>query len=164
MQIDLWTTHSLDKVFPESERPPQASQTISLKAARNETEDAQVVVRVPKGTEIAKASFSLPELVGPDAYTIPKKGLSASWIWYTYVLNNPPQNRDPSSYLRKAPAFFPDAFLEDREIRIRDEWTQPLWVSVRVPEGTPPGSTTATWTCILWRSRERNTHCEFRSH
>jgi hypothetical protein len=139
MQIDMWTTHSLDKLFPESERPPGAGQTISLKAARNETEDAQVVVRIPKGTEIASASFSLPELVRAEGGVIPKEHLSASWIWYTYVLSNPPQNRDPSSYLRKAPAFFPDAFLEDREIRIRDEWTQPLWVSVRVPEGTPAG-------------------------
>ena len=139
MAIELWTTHSLDKVFPETEKPPAASASISLKAARNETEDAQVVLRIPKGAEIAHASFRLPDLVGPQGRTIPKDHLSAAWIWYTYVLNNPPQNRDPSSYLRKAPAFFPDAFLEERTIAIRDEWTQPLWVSVNVPRGTPAG-------------------------
>ena len=66
MPIDLWTTHSLDKVFPDSGKPPRASQSISLKAARNETEDAQVALRIPRDVEIAQASFSLPHLIGPD--------------------------------------------------------------------------------------------------
>jgi len=142
MAIDLWTTHSLDKIFPESEKPPRAPETIALKAARNETEDAQVALRIPQGTEVNEASFRLPDLVGPSGHTIPKKSLSAAWIWYIYVLDNPPENKDPSSYLRKAPAFFPDAFLEEKTIRIRDQWTQPLWLSVAVPKDTPSGEYT----------------------
>ncbi len=139
MQIDMWTTHSLDKVFPESIKPGGASESIHLMAGRNETEDAQIAVRIPHGVEIAEASFSLPDLIGPRGRSIPSECLSASWIWPIYVLNNPPENTDPSSYLRKAPAFFPDAFLEEKVIRIRDAWTQPLWVSVTVPKGTPAG-------------------------
>ncbi len=139
MPIELWVTHSLEKLFPDSERPPRAAEAIALKAARNETEDAQVAVRVPRGVEIAEAAFTLPDLIGPKGAKIGKKQLSASWIWYTYVLNNPPANHDPSSYLRKAPAFFPDGFLEQPRIAIRDQWTQPLWVSVTVPKGTPAG-------------------------
>ena len=139
MPIDIWTTHALDKLFPESEKPGDAACAIALKAARNETEDAQAAVRIPKGMTIARAGFTLPELRGPSGTAIAAENLSARWVWYTYVLNNPPENRDPATYLRKAPAFFPDAFLEEEEIAIRDEWTQPLWVSARVPEGTPPG-------------------------
>ncbi len=139
MPVELWTTHSLDKLFPDSGKPPRPSKSISLKAARNETEDAQVAIRIPEGTHIAEASFSLPDLVGPGGRKIARRNLDAWWIWYTYVLNNPPQNSDPSSYLRKAPAFFPDAFLEQKKIAIRDDWTQPLWLSIRVPKGTPPG-------------------------
>jgi hypothetical protein len=139
MQIDVWTTHSLEKLFPESRKPGSAGRSISLRAARNETEDAQIAIRVPRGVEIAEASFSLPDLVGANGSSIPSECLSASWVWYVYVLNNPPENADPSSYLRKAPAFFPDAFLEEKVIRIRDEWTQPLWVSVTVPKDAAPG-------------------------
>lgn len=139
MAIELWTTHSLDKLFPESRKPGGATEDIRLKAARNETEDAQVALRTPTGLEIREASCSLPDLIGPGGKIIASKNLSASWVWYIYVLNNPPANRDPSSYLRKAPAFFPDAFLEEKTIFIRDEWTQPLWVSVTVPKGTPAG-------------------------
>lgn len=137
--IELWTTHSLDKVFPDSGKPTAAPNAIRLKAARNETEDAQIIVRVPKGVEVSRASFTMNDLVGPNGTVLAKETQSAWWVWYTYVLNNPAANTDPSTYLRKAPAFFPDAFLEEKIIRIRDEWTQPLWVSVRAPKGTPPG-------------------------
>lgn len=137
--ITYWTTHSLDKVFPDSERPPRAHDEIRLEAARNETEDAQVAVRVPRGVEVSRASFALSPLRGPGNALIPAECLSARWEWFTYVTHNPPANRDPSTYLRKAPAFFPDALLEERDIRIRDEWTQPLWVSVTVPPDAAPG-------------------------
>jgi hypothetical protein len=124
--------------------PRGARQSIVLKAARNETEDAQVAIRIPKGMEVAQASFSLPDLAGPGGKVIRRRNLAAYWQWYVYVLNNPPENTDPASYLRKAPAFFPDAFLEEKTIRIRDEWTQPLWVSVSIPKGTPAGEYTGT--------------------
>ncbi len=137
--IQWWTTHSLDKVFPDSERPPRACNDISLKVARNETEDAQVAVRIPRGVEIERASCTLTPLAGPGGAEIPAGCLSAHWQWFIYVTHNPPANRDPATYLRKAPAFFPDAFLEEAEIRIRDEWTQPLWFSVRVPAEAEPG-------------------------
>jgi len=143
-EIRWWTTHSLAKVFPDSERPPRASDRIRLKAARNETEDAQVAVRVPRGIEIERASYALGALEGPGGARIPADRLSARWQWFIYVTHNPPANRDPATYLRKAPAFFPDAFLEQPEIRIRDEWTQPLWFSVNVPADAAPGAYTGT--------------------
>lgn len=137
--IVWWTTHSLDKVFPDSERPPGAANAVSLKAARNETEDAQVAIRVPRGVEISRASFRLSPLRAAGGARIAAECLSAHWEWFIYVTHNPPANRDPAMYLRKAPAFFPDALLEEREIRIRDEWTQPLWFSVKVPIDAAPG-------------------------
>ena len=157
MPIEMWVTHSLDKLFPESVKPAGAAQSIALKAARNETEDAQVALQIPTGMEIPEASFALPDLVGPKG-AIPRKHLSASWIWYTYVLNNPPANRDPSSYLRKAPAFFPDGFLEEKTVFLRDGWTQSLWVSVTVPKGTPPGEYKGTLAIDLVDKRREKHH------
>jgi len=142
MPVELWTTHSLEKLFPETQKPGAAPMGIALKAGRNDAEDAQIAIRTARGTEIAAASVTLPNLVGPRGETIPRRHLSAHWVWYIYVLNNPPANTDPSTYLRKAPAFFPDAFLEEETIAVRDEWTQPLWVSVHVPKGAAPGEYT----------------------
>lgn len=147
--IDWWVTHSLDKVFVDAERPEGAATEIRLKAARNETEDAQIVLRVPGGPEVDRATFELRPLAGPNGAQIPAECLSAHWEWYVYVTHNPPANRDPSTCLRSAPAFFPDAFLEQEEIRILDERTQPLWVSVRVPTHARPGRYTGTVGIIL---------------
>ena len=142
--IEVWTSHSLDKSFPDTFKPERAAAAISLKAARNEAEDAQVLIRTPKDVEVTQARFALPDLDGPNGARIPRANLSAAWVWYTYVLNNPKDNTDPTTYLRKAPAFFPDAFLEEPVICIRDEWTQPLWVTVRVPKETPAGDYVGT--------------------
>ena len=119
MAMEMWVTHSLDKVFPDSRKPVRCAEEI--------------------GQALAKISFTLSDLTGPKGAKLAKKHLSAWWVWYTYVLHNPPHNADPASYLRKAPAFFPDGFLEEKSMPLRDEWTQPLWVSVKVPKGTPPG-------------------------
>jgi hypothetical protein len=149
MAVELWVTHSLEKVFPDTLKPPRAGERVALKAARNETEDAQIMLRVPRGTEIARARYAFSDLAGPSGAKIAKKQLSAWWVWYTYVLHNPPQNHDPASYLRQAPAFFPDGFLEPPEIALREGWTHPLWVSVAVPKGTPAGEYSGTVTLEL---------------
>jgi hypothetical protein len=137
--IDYWTTHSLEKLFPDSTKPGGACAAIDMKAARGEIEDAQVAIRVPKDVKVDRAAFTLSELKDTCGNTIAKENIHAWWEWYTYVLNTPKANKDPESYLRKAPAFFPDAFLESPTIEIRDEWTQPLWVSVNVPPEAKPG-------------------------
>ncbi|MEK7767808.1 MAG: glycoside hydrolase domain-containing protein, partial [bacterium] len=71
------------------------------------------------------------------------------WEWFVWVHANPPQNADPATYLRKAPAFFPDAFLEDRETGLRGGVTQPLWGSVAVPRDAAPGDYRGTLTVTL---------------
>jgi hypothetical protein len=139
MAINHWTTSSLDKIFPESVRPVNATTAIELWAARNETEDAQVAIQVPADRRVDRAAFSFSRLAGPRGHEIPKENLSAFWEWYVWVHANPPANTDPSTYLRKAPAFFPDAFLEDPEPGLRGGVTQPLWVSVQVPGDAPAG-------------------------
>jgi len=137
--IEFWTTHGLDKVFLDTVRPPQARREISLHVARSEVEDAQVAVRIPKDLEIRHADFALNDLAGPGSARIDRGCLEAHWVWNTYVVHNPPQNSDPATCLRKAPAFFPDGFLEQQTIRILGGRTQALWVSVRVPPDARPG-------------------------
>lgn len=140
MSIGWWVLDSLQKVFPESAPPVDAPRHIELWAARNETEDAQVAFRIPEKAPVRKASFSFTALKGPRRHLIGPEHCRASWEWYTYVHANPPANTDPATVLRKAPAFFPDAFLEEPEIALRSGLTQPAWVSVRVPLGTPAGT------------------------
>jgi len=139
MKIEHWTTHAIEKVFPQTEKPARAWSSIMLKAAANETVDAQIVIRPCHGMTVERARVRMGDLAGPEGAVIPQHGIEAFWVWYTYVLRNPPHSKDPGSWLRTAPGFFPDAFLEEKEIRIAAQWTQPLWVRIRVPGRTPPG-------------------------
>ncbi len=135
-----WVVDSLEKVFPETSKPFDAPECIELWAAGNETEDAQIAIAVPPSARIKKASFRFTPLTGPKQHRIGLDCCRAHWEWYTYVLANPLENTDPATYLRKAPAFFPDAFLEEKEIPLRSGITQPVWISVYVPPDTPSGT------------------------
>lgn len=139
MKTAWWVTNELDKVFPESARPADAREHIELWAAGNETADAQVALAVPQKARVKKASFKFSPLQGPRRHAIDANQCRAYWEWFTYVHANPRANLDPATYLRKAPAFFPDAFLEEREIALRGGATQPAWISVSVPRDTPAG-------------------------
>ena len=140
MAFTWWVTHNLDKVFPESERPLDPSTRIVLKAARGETEDAQIAIRPKKNCAYASGCVKLQDLKADGRRRISASNIRVRWEWFTYVTHNPPWTNDPGTYLRKAPAFFPDAFIESPEIRhMKDEWTQPIWVSVDVPHDASPG-------------------------
>lgn len=139
MAISWWVVDALEKVFPESRRPVDAAGRVFLRACRRETEDAQVAIEIPPKQRVTKATFAFTDLKGPRGAKISKDCCEGFWEWYVYVQANPPGNADPATYLRKAPAFFPDAFLEEKEVGLRGGVTQPLWLSVRVPADAAPG-------------------------
>ena len=140
MNATWWVASSLDKVFQDSQQPYKAASHIELWAARGETEDAQVAIAVPEDRRVDKASYRFSPLKGPRGSRIAESRLDGRWIWFINVLHNPAENTNPADYLRKAPAFFPDAFLEDRETGLRGGATQPLWVSVAVPADAAAGT------------------------
>lgn len=139
MPIPWWTVDSLAKVFPDNQRPAHASSAIDLAAARGEREDAQVALAVPPGDRVKKAAFAFTDLRGPGGSRIGKQRLDAFWQWFVFVHENPRANRDHATVLRRAPGFFPDAFLEAKEFPLRAGMTQPLWVRVSVPPDAAPG-------------------------
>ena len=57
---------ALEKLFPQTLRPSRSAQHISLRAARNETEDAQVALRPPKGVSLDGVSFTFTDLIAAD--------------------------------------------------------------------------------------------------
>lgn len=136
MSVIFWTTHSLEKLFPQTEKPPKAKQSIALQIPCNATDDIQLAIRSTSAME--NVSASIGDLKNGNN-TIANANVETFWEWYTYVLRNPPHSQDPGSWLRNAPGFFPDAFLEDKEIRIAPDYTQPLWIKIHIPAQTPAG-------------------------
>ena len=56
--MEIWVANSLEKIFFNTRKPSRASRRIELACARNETEDAQIVVRSNENIERLSVEFS----------------------------------------------------------------------------------------------------------
>ncbi|MCE5218054.1 DUF4091 domain-containing protein [bacterium] len=136
--VTYWVEDSLRKVFQNEGPSAEASQEIHLAAARNEREDVQVCLRSESAYREVRVELS--QLLGPGRACIPASALTANFVGYVPLFENTANNGDGEHILRRAPDFFPDPFLEWPVVSLKPNRTQPLWITVAVPEGTPAGS------------------------
>lgn len=134
--IAHWTVGSLTKVFHDDEPGSGAEAAIHLVAARNEKEDAQICLR--SSCPVGKVSVECLALSGPGGACIPADCIQASFVGYVPVHENT-RDTEACQTIRRAPAFFPDPFIEWPETSMNADQTQPIWVTVAVPEDAPAG-------------------------
>jgi len=135
--LTYWVEDSLQKVFQDDGPSARATTAIRLAAARNEREDAQVCLR-SCGTR-AVVRVELSDLAGPDGATIPASALTADFVGYVPLFANTADNGNGEHTIRRAPAFFPDPFLEWPTVALQPDCTQPIWITVAVPEDAAAG-------------------------
>ena len=139
---DVWTTHALDNVFRDARPPPDAPDAIQLIAARGETESAQVVVRA-RDACLDSVRIEPSQLVDRRGRTLQGRegetpAVRADWVGYVRLTKN--SDHTPAAELaRLAPNDFPDPLLEDRDLRLCPDSTQPALVRVAVPRTAVPG-------------------------
>src|SRR3989442_6622787 len=132
---DLWATHALENVFPDT-NAPAPRQPLSWSAARGQLADAQIVVR--SGSETAITGLSCSTLKQAGGAEIQPQTFSWHFVEYQPVKQN--SSKTPAEeLLRKAPAEFPDALSEARQIELKPDRNQPIWVQLRVPERAAAG-------------------------
>jgi hypothetical protein len=133
----LTPVSSMRKVFLQASRFDQPfADCVTLAAARNEHEHAQVVI-VPFGGDLSGVTWSLETLKGPGGATVPARVRLVGYV-----------NCEQPSYQVAATGWWPDPLLSmvptvDR-IAIGD--VQPLWLSVAVPADAPAGLYTGALT------------------
>lgn len=123
-KLRVWSAAAAQKVFREANQPANVEAEIRLDAAANETEAAQVVLRV-QGADLVLTNATLATFAGIGG-AVPFIRAQLLKVEYVYL---PDLNRawpDPLPPL-KCP------------LTLRDGLTQPIWVSVNVPASTPPG-------------------------
>lgn len=137
----IWTETSMTRVMPtdlpRQAVPPRAvpPATLALSAARNEYECGQIVLLPPAGVPLRDVRLSMPDLVGPDGGRIAAECLRWHQVGYVRVevqANHP-------DVPRYGPCWWPDPLLPVERFDVEPGWAQPVWVTVFVPEGTPPG-------------------------
>ena len=122
--------------------PPRASRSVQLWAAQNEFEPFQIVLRAER-QDVAGIDLEITDLKGPQ-------GTIASKDYVTIYLESFILLKKPSS-IEGAAGEWPDRLVPrvDRysgqkrnafPMRLAPHRTQPIWVDVYVPLGTPAGA------------------------
>ncbi|WP_328991169.1 DUF4091 domain-containing protein [Kribbella sp. NBC_01245] len=135
--VTVWLPSPNLKVKRDSAFPGTPGTRISLKAARNEEESGQLILRTTSGT--ADVRLTTSDLAGP-AGTIPAAQVELFRQHYSEI--KPGQ----SSY---GSGFFPDALvplLPSTTIQAVADRNTGVWITVRIPKGQPAGLYSGTIT------------------
>jgi hypothetical protein len=161
----VWVEQSMIRVFKTT--APKSLSSITLYAARNETESYQVVVN-GGARGLSRVNLSLSDLVGPGGARITKARMRPYREHYVKVSTSSPNyggtNRPGSRGL------YPDALipftnpttgatlngrLKAANASIPARTNQPYWVDVKVPATARPGSYTGTATVTAAQGTRR---------
>lgn len=139
----LWTKDSMTRVLsndlPDSDHP---NQNIKLSAACNESESAQILIRPRPGSKLHNVRLTTSDLISNNAKI---SAQHLSWHQVGYVKITEQAKEHP--HLRKSiNGWLPDVLLPVKNFHVDDHWTQPVWVTVRVPKDTAPGKYNGTIT------------------
>ncbi len=136
--VQYWCTHSLDNVFRDTIKPTASKGIVVVSGARNQTVGAQVVLR-SAGAPDKVTSVTCTSLVGAKGTKpVNSSAFSYAFIEYHHIAKNSSQT-PPEELARKAPADFPDAFLEGGALMLPADTNQPVWVEFNVPRDAAPG-------------------------
>ncbi len=135
--VALWTASSGWKVSRTRPVPQAAGDAITISAARNEAEAAQLVVRPAAGLKGLTARANA--LSGPDGAVLPAENIDILRVGYVNVT----RPTDSTS----SPGLWPDPLPPLKEpLDAAGGINHPLWVRVRVPKDIPAGTYTGAIT------------------
>lgn len=126
----LWWASSGWKVSMQRSVPTAASERIVIRAAKNESEAAQLVVR--PNVEIGGFTALGAALTGPGGAAIPDSHVNVLRVRYVQT----ERATDGSTVVGQWPDPLPPATTP---ITLAANTNQPLWVRVTVPPGVPAG-------------------------
>lgn len=141
--MGYWCTDSLQNVFKDTPCPAIAARTLNLSAARGQAATAQVVLTAGNAPgRVLKVSMqALKRTDGPGG--ISARAFSSAFVEYHRVTKNSTET-PAEELLRKAPADFPDAFLQTAQCDLKPGECQPVWVCVDVPRTARAGAYSGT--------------------
>jgi len=161
--LTCWIVHGTTRVKPDD--LPTGNQIVTIKAAKNEYEPFQVILRA-EGENLKKVDVSASDLMEKNGHRIKKENITLFREHYVYV-------RTPSHRCENPPGWYPDALIPfinpitgERITEARppyqrglggcrfvatpfDLWqgiNQPIWVDVYVPKDAAAGEYTGNLT------------------
>lgn len=129
----LWTTTTMDKVLREAAPPSATGDGIDVRAAKNEVEPFQIVVRADAA---ATAHLTMTPFQGPGTIG----GTELRRVGYVNISAPSDPGGIPSGQIPDP--LDPATFGADESVPAGQN--QPYWITVRVPPGAAAGDYTAT--------------------
>lgn len=126
----LWWCSSGWKVSRQRPAPAAHSDAVLVRAARNEAEAVQLVLR-PR-VDIRGLTVRISSLAGPDNAVIGPENIDILRVRYVQIT----RPTDATGIVGPWPDPLPPM---DGPIDLRADENQPLWIRVRVPRGAKPG-------------------------
>jgi len=129
-QVGLWWSSSGWKISQDKPLPEATAPAITIRAARNEAEAAQLVIQ-PK-TVLNGFAIHPEALAGPGGAVIPAENIELLRVQYVTTT----QPTDKSSVAGPWPDPLPPL---KGSINVEPNKNQPLWIRVKVPRDIPAG-------------------------
>lgn len=129
--FELFALSDLVKVFEDGYNLPSKKSELNLFGIKGETISAQFVIHSSVDLENVEIMFS--DLVSSERDV----AISSDAIKYNYVKSVPVNENSNllqnESMVREAPALFPDYLSEEKEILIKKEKYQSVWLTISIP-------------------------------
>lgn len=132
-KLDYWFVDALEKVFPEDAAGARRLERAEFDAARNSHVSIQLALRAREA--VGDLSVDALPLTGPG---MPIESVSVRSVEYVVVTSNTP-NTPEEELVRKAPALFPDALLDEFPLTVKKNQTRAVWITVTVAANQEPG-------------------------
>lgn len=129
-EVALWTCSSGWKVSPDQIPPQTAGNSLSINAARNETEAAQLVVR-PTGN-LLRFTAKTSNLQGPDGALIKSENIELLRVRYVTTTIATDKSAKIGDWPDPLPPF-------TAPINLKANRNQAIWVRISVPSNVPAG-------------------------
>ena len=132
--VDVWTSNIHNKIFADA--TPEPTESLSLSAAANEYESAQIALR--SDVDLSELSTTCSDLVCKESNAvIESNAVRLRRVGTLRITKNTP-NAD-SIVVRKAPCDVPEILYDESVVSLKANETQVVWITVRVPKGAAPG-------------------------
>ncbi|MEV7780078.1 discoidin domain-containing protein [Kitasatospora sp. NPDC088351] len=134
----VWVASGADHVFSSSPAPQRPTGPVTMFAARNEVQTAQIAVR--SGGSLTGLSVQASDLTGPGGAVIPASRITVNREYNhpNISKNNSPHRQDPPNGGNE----YYDALVGNDPYNLATNTTQPYHYSVAVPPGQAPGTYT----------------------
>jgi len=146
--ILVWAEVPTWKVFRDTAPPPtdRTAEAVTLRAAAHEYEPFQLVLTPQR--PLAGVTLTRTDLAGP--IRIARSNLSYRPVGFvdqpSAVSRQPSAVSHLPSAIHHPPSAIPDPLLPVRWFDVPAKANQPVWITVSVPPGTPPGEYVGTIT------------------